>query len=127
MSPSSTVGIRWGWHQLVSAGTIETFLLPAVLTVLFLPFIYAVAVCSAYGQIFWRLGYEHRAERRRWASAKFRILLECGIDLRRIERFAAHALPTLTSIGDDEHLGALLSSFERRERDARRMRAVRRS
>jgi hypothetical protein len=104
-----------GWHQLISTDTIQAFLLPAVLAVTFLPFVYTFAVCSAYGQIFWRLGCQHRSERRRWVSAKIRILLECGLDLRRIQRFTAYALPTLTSIRDDQELRALLSAaFESR-------------
>lgn len=99
------------WTAFMSARTVEQFLLPAVMTVAFLPFVYALGVYTGYEQIFTRLGYTDVDRRERWSRARRRVIRTCGVDLRKIARFASYANPRLAFIGTDHELAELIASF----------------
>ena len=67
------------------------FLLPTVLTILFLPFLYCLAAWVSYENVFVRLGFLVKDPELR-QFAKRRLLASFGFNFRRLNRWSARLI-----------------------------------
>jgi ABC-type multidrug transport system fused ATPase/permease subunit len=74
------------YKNFVSLDTLRKFLLPPVLTILFLPFIYFMVLFSTYEQLFVQLnlGYEKSKKLKRYAKRK--IIQHCLLSLKKVKK-----------------------------------------
>jgi hypothetical protein len=90
---------------------LEEFLVPPVLTVVFVPFLFYVALRSTYELVFVRVSIlvkdERLARRAKWA-----IVGACGLSLGRIGRFNGRFFSMLHEIRDDSDVRALANAFQ---------------
>jgi hypothetical protein len=80
---------------LVQHQSIEQLLIPPILTLLFLPFFYLVAIISAYELLFLRVGFYLGRDNHLTARAKLAILQSCGLSLRRLRTQPAELMSSL--------------------------------
>lgn len=74
------------YKNFVSLDTLRKFLLPPLLTILFLPFIYFMVLFSTYEQLFVQLnlGYEKSKKLKRYAKRK--IIQHCLLSLKKVKK-----------------------------------------
>jgi hypothetical protein len=116
----SLVHVASSLSDVVTRDTLRLFLLPMILTVLFIPFLYAVAIVSTYEGLLIRVrsGLRHRAGL--YPFARRGIFRACGLNLGRVNRFAeTHALPFFEADSEEDVL-SILTSFRQsvHEREA---------
>jgi hypothetical protein len=90
---------------------LEEFLVPPVLTVVFVPFLFYVALWSTYELVFMRVGLFVK-DKRLARRAKWAIVGACGLSLRRIGRFNGRFFSMLREIRDESDVRALTNAFE---------------
>ena len=74
------------YKNFVSLDTLRKFLLPPLLTILFLPFIYFIVLFSTYEQLFVQLnlGYEKSKKLKRYAKRE--IIKHCLLSLKKVKK-----------------------------------------
>lgn len=76
-----------GWNEFATLARLVEFLLPSILTVLFLPFVYFLALYSAYEDVFVRLEIWN-TDKQLIGLAKRRIFFSFGLNLRKLALWA---------------------------------------
>ncbi len=107
----TVVMIAVHFSSFATQDTLREFILPATLTIAFIPFIYVLALYSGYEDIFVRVGI-WITDRELAGYTRRRILLACGLSLGRVRMFMheyTRKLPTVRSKGDAKRL---VSEFE---------------
>ncbi len=66
---------------------LEDFLTPIILTLNLLPFLYGVALYSAYEWAFVQVGFKVHDDKDLLAYAKWQVILACQLRPRRVHRF----------------------------------------
>ena len=96
----------------VSIETLRRFVLPIALTLLFLPFVYALAVYTAYENLFVRIDV--------WMTdgglaryTKRQLLRTCLFRLGRVNRFASQYAARLNAVRSQRDTAKLMSEFRR--------------
>ena len=64
----------------------KVFLLPIILTILFLPFLYFYVLYMKYENLYIRVGFRFNKKDSEFLKIKRRIFLECKLNLRKLER-----------------------------------------
>jgi hypothetical protein len=93
-----------------SGNTLKEFLLPPLMTILLLPFLYMLALYIAYELLFVRTNHaidDHRFRRRIKLSA----IRKCHLSLARIKRFSTHTARHLRKTSSPEEMDQILSSY----------------
>ena len=101
------------FHGFVSVRTVEDFIAPSLLTLAFVPFVYAVALYSGYQLLFVRVGMALSENRRLARSAKCAFVRTCGLSLATLTEFSRYASPKIWSVDNDADLDWLLRRFPR--------------
>jgi hypothetical protein len=97
-------------ESFVSMDTLRRLVLPIALTLLFLPFVYALAVYSAYEVLFVRMGFlVGDAELARYT--KHQVLRACHFRLSRVNRFASQYATRLNAMRSQRDTAKLISEF----------------
>ena len=90
---------------------LEEFLVPPVLTLVFVPFLLYVALGSAYELVFMRVSIFVR-DKRLARRTKWAIVGACGLSLGRIGRFDGRFFSMLREVRDESDVRALTNAFE---------------
>jgi hypothetical protein len=91
-----------GYEGLLTNGNFKSFLLPIIMTFLFLPFIYSIAIFAHYESLFRRLEFmeKDRAYRR---LLKLEILRTANINLKKLTNISG-SLPKLLMVDKSRSL-----------------------
>jgi hypothetical protein len=100
-------------ESFASVDNLRLFLLPIVLTVVFLPFIYGLAIYSGYEQIFvrakiWVTDIDLASYTRR------QIFRACLFRLSRVNRFASRYAVRLSTVKSESDVSRLIADFQGR-------------
>lgn len=94
-------------EPLLTRVNIEALLVPPALTLTFLPFLYLFMLVSCYEQIFFRIDFFLKGDRRRARRLKWRIARAFHLNLYRLSVFAQSRVSELHKLRDgatDDHL-----------------------
>lgn len=78
------ISIISDYKHFASIGTIHNILLPPILTILFLPFIYIIMLCFAYENLFFRLKIFLKMSNDLQKYAKKRMMIKCKFNLTKV-------------------------------------------
>jgi hypothetical protein len=95
------------FQNLGSMNTVRTIAFPPLISIAFVPFIYALVIIVAYENIFMRLAFGPTKAPDVVRYAKRRILLHCGLSLRRLRAFAkrpSYEIMQIESVADVDRL-----------------------
>jgi hypothetical protein len=96
-----------------SVETIRRLAVVPVLTILFTPFLYLLAVVTAYELVFMRIRFALRDDvdsRTLW-RIRWSIIQRCGIRLQRINRFSPEVMPALFAASNDDEARNAIDAF----------------
>ena len=100
------------FNSFASVATLKSFVLPPALTVLFLPFIYGLAVYTAYELIFMRITLRI-TDTKLARHTRRQVLRACLFRLSRVNHFANEYAPQLSTIKSQWDATNLISDFKR--------------
>ena len=91
---------------------LRAFLLPILLVITFVPFLYLVAIYMAYELLFARLDIFLKKDKDVAKYAKKQIFLLCNIKLSRLNRFVRGNTSKLTKFNDKAGIDKIVSDFK---------------
>jgi len=91
---------------------LRAFLLPILLVITFIPFLYLVAIYMAYELLFARLDIFLKKDKDVAKYAKKQIFLLCNIKLSRLNRFMRENTSKLTKFNDKAGIDKIVSDFK---------------
>jgi len=91
---------------------LKNFLLPILLTITFIPFIYVTALYMAYELLYVRLGIFLKKDDDVLRYAKKKIFLLCKLDLSRLNRFVRQNTSRLTASNDKNGIDGIIRDFK---------------
>ncbi len=100
------------FHDFATLKNLEDFLVPIILTVTFLPFVYGVALFSTYELLFVRLNLRLRDNQELATYTKRRVLKVCGLRLRKVNRFAKEFANKVTIFSTEADVRDVMNEFE---------------
>lgn len=98
--------------NIVFIDKIKDMLLPSILSLLFIFYIYFLVLYSIYEQVFIRLNFNTKIEDKLRYKLKFRIFLFCNININRISNFVQRSGVMSTLIESKEDIKSLLSNYK---------------
>jgi hypothetical protein len=98
-------------ESFVTLSNLRELLLPILLTLGFVPFVYGVAVAATYGELFGRLNWKLDANKALARYAKWRLLRATRFRLKSIRRFNLYPW-RLTSSMDRAAVGRVIARFK---------------
>lgn len=98
-------------EHLVGVQSLQDALLPPILTLAFVPFVWAVALYAGYEQLFLRTSMALRRDARLARRAKREFVRACGLRPARLARFVRYASRRVWSVSNDADLDGLLRDF----------------
>ena len=98
--------------ELTSRTTLDSFLLPILLTLLFLPFLYFTKLVAVYELFFVRLQIFIREDNKLRAYVRRKALLQCHFDLFKLARFQKIALASNWELNDRRGVDRLVERFK---------------
>lgn len=104
-------GIMAAPEALVTADTARLFALPPLLTVLYLPFLYAYGLFVTYESLFIRLGFFLKDDPALRSFAKRRIILACRANLWALERFSRFGPARFSGLEDRADVAQMVDDF----------------
>tara|TARA_R110000751_G_scaffold246033_2_gene346042 strand:- start:4333 stop:5178 length:846 start_codon:yes stop_codon:yes gene_type:complete len=73
-------------NEFLNVNSAQILLLPIILTLLFLPFLYFYVLYMKYENIYCRIGFRFKNKDKDFLNIKKRIFQECKLNLRKLER-----------------------------------------
>jgi hypothetical protein len=92
---------------------LQDMLLPSILSIMFLLYIYALVIYSSYEMLFIRLSFMKTINDNVRAYLKFKIFLYCHIDISRIQLFQKKSGIMTTRLKNKEEVTKLMETFRR--------------
>ena len=102
-------------NNLQTIDTLKSLLLPSILSLLFMGFIYFFVLWSAYEQIFIRIKFGEKKSKRLIAYAKLKILLACNINFNKAKRFWRSSGLRIISIKNKADVIEVIKHFSNKE------------
>ena len=107
----AVVGIATNFHGFATLKNFEDFMTPVVLTLTLLPFIYFLALYSAYESLFVWLGMRLGSDKQHIACVKRQIISACRFRLSRVGRFRNGFAHRIGPSDSPEDIANIISSF----------------
>ena len=101
------------FRSIATIENLHAFLLPPLLTLTFIPFMYCLALLFAYESLFVRMGIFLRKDEKALWFAKRKILLLCNFNLRKLNRFASENHREIMQLRDRDDVMNLIRKLER--------------
>lgn len=98
--------------DLMTRDTLNSFLLPILLTLLFLPFLYTAKLISDYEMFFVRLQIFIPQDRRLRSYVRWQTLQNCHFDLFKLARFQKNALSSNWELSNQQGVDRLVQTFK---------------
>lgn len=114
----SLVYLATHFGTVVNRESLRTFVLPLVLTVMFIPYWYVVAMWIAYQSTLHMTKWGLRERPDLYKFARWRILATCGFDVRRVRHFEREYRWSLMNAETSEEVTELFSRFRAARRQS---------
>lgn len=100
----------WGF---VNADSLRTFLLPPLLILAYMPFLYFVALYMAFETFFVRLDIFFKKDKELSKFIKRKVLSLCLVDLRKLNRFAKENTRDFLKLNDKDDVLKMIQKFKK--------------
>lgn len=98
--------------ELISRDVLISILLPILLTILFLPFLYLSKLVADYELLFLHLKHAIPQDKRLLSTVRRNAIVLCHVNLVRLNRFKSVAFPRLWCAADKQAVAQLISDFK---------------
>ncbi len=99
------------YQNIMTSQNLKTFILPPLLTVAFIPFVYFFALIMAYETLFIRLGIFNKNDPNLVKFTKRKIILACHLNLPKLNHFAKEGTQDLIKITDQKDVNAIIKKY----------------
>lgn len=99
------------YSHFVSFDSLRTFLLPIILSFLFIPFLYVFALCITYEALFVRIDTLLKHDKTLARFAKMKIFQQCFLNLKKLDKMTKESSIDLLKMKDKNDLLNLMSRF----------------
>jgi len=99
------------FQNIMTSQNLKTFILPPLLTVGFIPFVYFFALIMAYETLFVRLSIFNRNNPDLIKFTKRKITYACRLNLPKLNRFAKEGTQDLMSISTKKDVNAIIKKY----------------
>lgn len=100
------------WHDFTTLNILRSFILPPLLTLTFIPFLYIFALFMAYENLFIRLNVFFKNDKKLANFTKFKVIQLCLFNLRRVNKFSKKITANIFSIKDRNDILNLINNFD---------------
>jgi len=100
------------YHDLATLHNLREFVLPPLLTLAYIPFLYFFALIMAYEMLFMRLGIFVK-DKRLLAFTKWRIFSLCHLDLRLLNKFAQNTGGQIVKLKNKQGVLNMINGFRK--------------
>ncbi len=104
----------WDLNNLRSANSIKSLVLPPILSVTFLGYIYFFALFCKYEEIFVRISFGEKKSKSLIAYIKIRIIAQCHINLNKVSNFWRPNALNILNIKNKEEAVAFFKSIDKK-------------
>lgn len=108
----SCFSIANNFQNFATINNLYSFILPIILTIVYLPFIYFIALYAEYENIFVRLDLLLNHDKVLARFAKQRILILCFINLRKLNRFSSKGIMKLAGSDNRDDVLCIIQQFK---------------
>jgi hypothetical protein len=112
------VSILDNFQGFATSENILSFILPLLLTFVYLPFLYFFALFVAYQDVFVQIDMFLRRDQDLANFVRQKILISCKVNLRKISRFTKEYTKKLTTLKNTDDVMALIQDFEKGDDDS---------
>jgi len=109
----SFIKITSNYKELATLDSLRAFILPPLLSFLYIPFLYFFALFMAYELLFVRLDGYINEDKKLAKLAKRKILSLCHINLRMLNRFSTDSTPALVRLSNKADLDNIINEFKK--------------
>lgn len=109
------ISILRDYQSFATIDNLRAFILPPLLTLAYIPFLYLVALYMAYENLFVRLDIFWEKDKELVKFAKRRILILCLINLGKLHRFTKGNTQELMRLDNKNDILSMIRSFDRKE------------
>lgn len=109
------ISILRDYQSFATIDNLRAFVLPPLLTLAYIPFLYLVALYMAYENLFVRLDIFWEKDKELVKFAKRRILILCLINLGKLHRFTKGNTQELMRLDNKNDILSMIRSFDRKE------------
>jgi hypothetical protein len=101
------------YQGFVNSDILRTFLLPPLLTLAYMPFLYFVALYMAYESFFVRLDIFFKKDKEMAKFVKRRVLALCLVNLGKLNRFAKECTRKLMKLSSRDDMLNMIENFKK--------------
>lgn len=101
------------YQGFVSANNLRSFVLPPLMTLAYMPFLYIFALIMAYEMLFVRLDIFLKNDKTLASFAKQKIFRLCFLNLGKLNRFAKESTSDLLNLKDKNGILSLVEKFKK--------------
>ncbi len=105
--------IYTGFNNFASADNLRAFLLPVILSLAFMPFLYLFTLYITYETLFTRVDIFIKEDRKLARFAKWRVFRLCHFNLKRLNRFSKEQIINFITLRDRESVLGLVENFKK--------------
>jgi len=106
------VKISGDFRNLATSENILSFLLPILLSITYLPFLYLFTLAITYEMLFMRLNFIIKDNKKLAKFAKKKILCLCHFNLKKINKFSKEQTISFQTLNDKEAILTLIDAFK---------------
>ncbi|KKG75621.1 hypothetical protein [Methanosarcina mazei] len=99
-------------QSIANTNILKSFLLPVVYATISIPFMYALKLYSGYEDLFCRLNFGTKRSKKLNLLIKWRLILFCNFDIRKLQTVASTNGYNLLSISSKDEIDDLIKSYE---------------
>ena len=111
----ATFQIARNFTEFRTIDNLKSFLLPIVFTLIYLPFVYCVALTSEYEMLFLRLSYWLKDDKSLIKAAKKQAIICCLFSLNRLRRLSNKSIFTFMDVKDEADIQKVIHNAIREE------------
>ncbi|KKL73460.1 hypothetical protein LCGC14_2074670, partial [marine sediment metagenome] len=109
-------------QQFFAVETLKLFLLPAVLTIAYVPFVYSVGLFSKYESIFLTINNSLGSDFAKFTKRK--IIKVCNFNLRKVHRFSNSYISRISGLKTEEEILNVITDFRQNNYPSRKKQLV---
>ncbi|HEC79174.1 MAG TPA: hypothetical protein ENI34_08560 [candidate division WOR-3 bacterium] len=102
------------YQSFTNSNTLRTFFLPPLLTLAYIPFLYFVALYSAYDSFFTRVDIFFKKDKGMAALVKRRVFILCHVNLGLLNRFTKECTQKLIRLSRRDDILNMIDNFKRK-------------
>ena len=102
------------YQSFATSNNLRAFVLPPLLTLIYIPFLYCSALFMAYETLFVRLDIFLKKDKNLAKFTRRKIFVLCHVNLRKLNQFAKESTKELTALSNENDVLSMIRAFTER-------------